>query len=203
MKHAEDKPMTITLTRRTVLKRGGAATGLMLFVRTSGALGADEKITPKYGADAFPGGAVDNPLVFVAIGADGIVNVTVHRPEMGQGVRTSFAMVIADELEADWSRVKVNQAPADEERYGSEDTDGSRSMRHFLEPMRRVGDAARMMLISAAAARWGVPAGEVTASNHELIHAPSGRRIGYGAVAQSAARLKVPSRASLQLKDPK
>src|SRR6185503_17773709 len=113
---------------------------------------------------------------FIAIGEDGTVTLTVHRQEMGQGIRTSLAMVVADELEADWARVRAVQAPADEARYGNQNTDGSRSMRHFFEPMRRVGASARTMLEAAAAARWKVPAAEVEARNHELVHEKSGRR---------------------------
>ena len=104
-----------------------------------------------------PHGWVDNPLVFVAIGEDGIVSIVCHRSEMGQGVRTGMPMIVADELEADWTRVRVVQAPGDEARYGNQDTDGSRSMRHFFMPMRRCGAAARQMLEAAAAARWQVP----------------------------------------------
>ena len=104
-----------------------------------------------------PHGWVDNPLVFVAIGEDGIVSIVCHRSEMGQGVRTGMPMIVADELEADWSRVRVVQAPGDEARYGNQDTDGSRSTRHFFMPMRRCGAAARQMLEAAAAARWKVP----------------------------------------------
>ena len=157
---------------------------------------------PKYGADGMPHGAVDNPLVFVAIAPDGIVTITCHRAEMGQGVRTGVPMILADELEADWSRVRVVQAPGDEARYGNQDTDGSRTTRHFFMPMRRCGAAARQMLEAAAAARWGVPAGEVHAKNHQLIHKPTGRAIGFGEVAADAAKVPVPKTADLRLKKP-
>ena len=123
-----------------------------------------------------PHGWVDNPLVFVAIGDNGIVSIVCHRGEMGQGVRTGMPMIVADELEADWKRVRVVQAPGDEERYGNQDTDGSRSTRHFFEPMRRCGAAARQMLEAAAAAQWKVPIGEVEAKNHEVVHRPTGRQ---------------------------
>ena len=92
---------------------------------------------------------------------------------MGQGVRTSLPMVVADELEADWRRVRVRQAPGDEARFGNQDTDGSRSVRHFFAPMRRCGAAARTMLEQAAAARWGVPIAEVEAADHEVVHRPT------------------------------
>ncbi|MGI3779065.1 MAG: xanthine dehydrogenase family protein molybdopterin-binding subunit, partial [Janthinobacterium lividum] len=100
-------------------------------------------------------------------------------------------------------RVHVAQAPADEVKYGNQDTDGSRSTRHFLVPMRQVGAAARTMLELAAAQRWGVPAGEVAAQNHEVVHAASGRKIGFGALAEAAALLPVPAADTLRLKDPK
>ena len=84
-----------------------------------------------------PHGWRDDPLIFLAIGTDGIVTIVVHRSEMGQGVRTGMPLIVADELEADWAQVRVSQAPADEDKYGNQDTDGSRSTRHFFEPMRR------------------------------------------------------------------
>ena len=115
---------------------------------------------------------------------------------------TSLPMVVADELEADWSRVKVAQAPGDEPRFGNQDTDGSRSMRHHFGTMRRMGAAARQMLEEAAAKQWGVPVTEVEAVNHEVVHQASGRRLGYGALAKAAAELPVPAPDSLRLKDP-
>ena len=103
---------------------------------------------PKYGADGMPHGWVDNPLIFVSIANDGIVSIVCHRSEMGQGVRTGMPMIVADELEADWKRVRVVQAPGDEKTYGNQDTDGSRSTRHFFKPMRTCGASVRMMLVS-------------------------------------------------------
>jgi isoquinoline 1-oxidoreductase subunit beta len=157
---------------------------------------------PKYGADGMEHGWRDDPLLFVAIGEDGIVTVVVHRSEMGQGIRTGLPIVVADELDADWSKVRVTQAPGDEEKFGNQDTDGSRSMRHHFDPMRRVGAAARTMLEAAAAATWNVPVNSVRAVNHEVVHEQSGRRLGYGALARAAAKLPVPARESLRLKNP-
>lgn len=188
------------MTRRGALKSLAAAGGLVLCLRYSGRIAlADDNA---YGAAADPGGVVDNPLVFVTIANDNTVTVTVHRPEMGQGVRTSFAMVVADELEADWEHVRVRQAPGDQQRYGNQDTDGSRSMRHFFDPMRRVGAAARAMLESAAAAHWGVRADEVIAEHHEVRHRGTGRRLSYGALAEAAARQPLPDPKKLLLKTP-
>ena len=190
--------------RRIWLKSMGAG-GLILAVGQAGNVFAQTAAAAepvKFGGDNMPGGLVDDPLVFVSIDAAGVVSVVCHRSEMGQGVRTSFTMVVADELEADLKRVKVVQALGDEARYGNQNTDGSRSLRHSMEPLRRVGAAARAMLEAAAAARWSVPVSEVQARNHELVHLPSGRKLGFGEVALAAAALPVPARANLKLKKP-
>ncbi|MFT5961069.1 MAG: isoquinoline 1-oxidoreductase beta subunit [Burkholderiaceae bacterium] len=191
-------------SRRRLLKSAGV-TGFLIAVTQSGNLFAQTATPPpakKYGGSGMPGGLVDNPLVFVSIAADGVVSVICHRSEMGQGVRTSFPMVVADELEADLKRVKVVQAEANQTLYGNQNTDGSRSLRHSLAPLRRVGAAARMMLETAAAAEWKVPVSEVQARNHELVHIPTGRKIGFGKVALAAAALPVPATETLTLKKP-
>ena len=157
---------------------------------------------PKYGADGMPNGWVDDPLVFVAIGEDGTVSIVCHRSEMGQGVRTGMPMIVADELEADWKRVRVVQATGDEKRFGNQDTDGSRSTRHFFEPMRRCGAAARTMLEAAAAARWKVPVSEVEAKNHEVVHRPTGRRSATARSPRRRPAMPVPARDTMRLKDP-
>ena len=189
---------TLHTTRRTFLQ--GSLSGLLLSVGFNGTVRAED--ARKYGADSMPGGTVDNPHVFISIEPDGRTTLIAHRVEMGTGVRTSLPMVIADELEADWARVTVVQADANEARYGNQNVDGSRSVRHFLLPMRRAGAAARQMLEAAAAARWGVPASEVQARQHTLLHTPTGRRLGFGEVAADAARLPLPAPDQLKLKDP-
>lgn len=182
------------LSRRHFLQAAG---GLVLSVNLAGEVWAQAK---KFGADSMPGGTVDDPLVFVSIDAQGQVSIVAHRAEMGTGIRTSLPMVVADELEARWERVRIVQSGADEKRYGNQNTDGSRSIRHFYQPMRRVGAAARQMLEAAAAARWGVPVSEVRAVQHEVLHAATGRRLGYGELAAAAAALPVPAREALRLK---
>ena len=189
---------TLHTTRRTFLQ--GSLSGLLLSVGFNGTVRAED--ARKYGADSMPGGTVDNPHVFISIEPDGRTTLIAHRVEMGTGVRTSLPMVIADELEADWARVTIVQADANEARYGNQNVDGSRSVRHFLLPMRRAGAAARQMLEAAAAARWGVPASEVQARQHTLLHTPTGRRLGFGEVAADAARLPLPAPDQLKLKDP-
>ena len=184
--------------RRFVLQ-GAAAGGLLLALRLP-AQAVEEAPKAKFGADAMPHGVVNDPHVFLAIAPDGTTTITCHRAEMGQGVRTGMPMILADELEADWNRVRIAQAPGDELRYGNQDTDGSRSTRHFMQPMRECGAAARAMLEAAAAKRWGVPVAQVSARNHEIVHAGSGRKLGYGELAAEAMKLPVPDKASLKLK---
>ena len=188
------------LSRRGFLK-GASATGVLVLAASWGLPDAfaEEK---QFGAEGMPHGAVDDPKVYVSIAADGSVTVICNRSEMGQGIRTSLSMVVADELEADWARVKVQQAPADEARFGNQDTDGSRSMRHWYEPMRRCGAAARTLLEQAAAAQWNVPVGECRAQLHNVVHQPSGRQLGYGELAAAASVLPVPARDGLRLKQP-
>ncbi|MBV8805687.1 MAG: xanthine dehydrogenase family protein molybdopterin-binding subunit, partial [Sinobacteraceae bacterium] len=190
---------TIINESRRAFVLGVGAGGLVL------ALGpklVEAQEAKKYGGDAIANGTRDDPRVFIAIAEDGTVTIVCHRSEMGQGVRTSVAMVIADELEADWSRVKVVQAPGDEARFGSQNTIASRSLRHGFAPLRRAGAAARTMLEAAAAASWGVPLSEVKAQNHEVVHASTARRLGYGALAKGASEQPVPPAAQLKLKQP-
>ena len=153
------------------------------------------------GADKMPHGVRSDPHLFVSIAPDGTVTIVAIRSEMGTGSRTSLPMIVADELEADWSRVRVVQAPGDEEKYGNQDTDGSRSVRHHIQPMRQCGAAARLMLEAAAAQRWGVAVAEVQAQNHEVVHRASGRKLGYGELATAASTLPTPPRDQLKLKD--
>jgi isoquinoline 1-oxidoreductase subunit beta len=187
-------------SRRTFLLGLGAGSLVLGLSLPRLALSAEEK---KYGGYAQRNGIRDDPHLFIAIAADGTVTIMCHRSEMGQGVRTSVALVIAEELEADWSRVKVAQAPGDEARYGNQNTIASRSLRHGFEPLRRAGAAARSMLEAAAAATWNVPVSEVRAQNHEVVHAKSGRALGYGALATKASEQPVPASAALRLKQPR
>lgn len=166
--------------------------GFFLAVSAAGRLWAQDA-GRKYGADSMPGGVVEDPLAFVGIATDGTVTIVAHRAEMGTGIRTSLPMVVADEMNADWARVRIVQADADEARFGSQNVDGSRSMRHFLEPMRRVGAAMRHMLEAAAAEQWGVPLAEVRSELHAVLHRASGRRLGYGQLAAQAMRQQVPA----------
>ncbi|MGY8680512.1 molybdopterin cofactor-binding domain-containing protein [Bradyrhizobium sp. UFLA05-153] len=187
------------VSRRSILKGLGVTGGFVLAAPVM----SRQAFAYETGAGKMPHGVVVDPRVFVAVAPDGIVTIVAHRSEMGTGVRTSLPLIVAEEMEANWSRVKVQQAHGDEVMYGNQDTDGSRSTRHYLIPMRQIGASARIMLEQAAAKRWGVPATEVKAVNHEVVHGASGRKLGFGELAADAAKESLPSVDSLKLKDPK
>ena len=140
-----------------------------------------------------------HPSVYVGIGTDGTVHIIAHRSEMGTSSRTSVPMILADELDADWTRVKIEQAIGDP-KYGSQDTDGSHSVRDFFNPMREAGATARLMLVRAAAVQWGVSPDDCTTDNHQVVHGPSGRKLDYGQLAPAAAKLPVPPKSELHFK---
>jgi isoquinoline 1-oxidoreductase subunit beta len=185
------------ISRRHFLKGAGGAFVLAATLRLDPATAEEAK---GFAGEGMPHGLRDDPKIFLAIAENGTVTFTCHRSDMGQGVRTGLTLIVADELEADWPQMKVAQAPGDEEKYGNQDTDGSRTTRHHFMTMRRIGAAARTMLETAAAQQWGVPVAEVKAANHEVVHAKSGRKAGYGALAKAASQLPVP--ASVKLKEP-
>jgi isoquinoline 1-oxidoreductase beta subunit len=187
-------------SRRAFLLGFGAGSLLLAFGLPARARAAQP--AHQYGGEGAEHGLRDNPHLFVEIAPDGSVTVVCIRSEMGQGVRTSVALVVADELGADWARVKVRQAPGDEEKYGNQDTDGSRSLRQSFAALRRAGAAARTMLEQAAAAQWGVPISQVKAGIHEVVDTHSGRKLGFGQLATQAAALPVPDPNTLALKTP-
>ena len=141
------------------------------------------------------------PNVYLGLEPDGRVIIIAHRSEMGTGIRTSLPMVVADELEADWKRVTIQQAIGDK-KYGDQNTDGSNSIRSFYNPMREAGATARAMLEGAAAAKWGVPASECRARNHEIVHARTNRKLGFGELVALAAKQPVPKKEDLKFKSP-
>ncbi len=175
------------LSRRRMLQ-GTLAGGLVLGLRVGG--------IPAFAAEkpqAF------EPNVYVSIAPSGEITLIVHRSEMGTGIKTSLAMILADELEADWEAVQVVQAQGDK-KYGDQNTDGSRSIRQFFMPLRQAGAAARQMLTTAAAQRWKVPADTCRSEAGFVAHAGSNRRLGYGALVAAAAKLPIPGPELLQLK---
>ncbi len=141
------------------------------------------------------------PNVYLTINSDGEIVIIAHRSEMGTGIRTTLPMVVADELGADWSKVRVVQAEADEKKYGNQNTDGSFSVRMFYKPMREAGATARLLLMQAAAAQWKVPVEECDTENSQVIHKASGKSIAFGELVDAAAKLPVPKPEQLKLKD--
>jgi isoquinoline 1-oxidoreductase beta subunit len=172
---------------------------------SAGAFVLGAKFVPEAAAQVVgsPALAVDkaawHPSVYLGIEPDGTVILIAHRSEMGTGVRTSLPMVLADELEADWNRVKIEQAIGDA-KYGNQNTDGSNSIRNFYQPMRDAGASAKLMLEGAAAQMWSVPVEECKAQNHFVVHAKSGKKAGFGELAALAAKQPVPDKTKLTFK---
>jgi isoquinoline 1-oxidoreductase beta subunit len=196
----------LNISRRDALKLAAGAGGFVLGMtmapglrRTAAAAAGDKALAPN---------------VFVSIAKDGTVTIMAHRSEMGQGIRTGLPMIVADELEADWSRVKVEQAEGDE-KYGVQYTDGSRSVTTNYQRMREFGAATRQMLEQAAAKMWGVDPEECQARNHKVLQVKkekrgeswafveTGKSADFGELVEAAAELPVPAPETLKLKDPK
>lgn len=188
-------------TRRGFLK-GGAGLALAIVAPT---VALAEVGGPGHAGSAMVDGEF-SPNAFLRISTDGTVTVVSKHLEMGQGVYTGLATLVAEELDADWSRVTVEGAPADAKRYSNlfwkaQGTGGSTAIANSYEQMRRAGATARAMLVSAAAQQWKVPASQITVKNGVVSHAASGRKAGFGELAEAAAQLPVP--ANVKLKNPK
>jgi isoquinoline 1-oxidoreductase subunit beta len=179
----------LNLSRREFLKGAGTTTVLILGARI---------VPSSLMSSAKAAATFVQPNLFVKIDNTGTVTLTCSRSEMGQGVRTGIPMILADELEADWRRVQIWQAPGDETKYDppgkdGQNTDGSRSTRHSFDNMRQLGAAGRYVLEQAAARQWGVDPSEVYAKDHRLYHAKSGRSFDFGEVVDVAAAIEVPA----------
>lgn len=194
-------------SRRAILGGLLGTSAFVLSVRFSPADAREALTLYPTGADGMPSKWVTDPKVFVAIDADGTVTIVTHRAEMGTGIRTSLPAVVADEMEADWSRVKLAQAPGDEPGYGNQDTDGSRSMRHFIQAMRTCGAAMRHMLETAASITWNADVSLCTAKNHRVVlldkdGKETGTSLGFGELALLAMGQPVPAQQTLLYKTP-
>ena len=188
----EENP--IRLSRRSFLEGLGlVAAGLALELTPTSASAAMPTAFPPLPDKGF------RPNVFVHVAPDGLVTMVNHRSEMGQGVRSSLPVLIADELGADMARVKIVQGDGDK-AYGDQNTDGSSSVRKIFDELRYVGATARTMLVAVAAKRWGVPVSTCEARDHAVFHKGSQRTLGFGELANDAAKLKVPERKNVTLR---
>ena len=175
--------------RRGFLK-AGAAGALVIGMGPGGVLAAQSAA-----AESF------SPNVFIRIGRDGVVTLVSKQPEIGQGIKTSLPMVIAEELDIDWKDVRIVQGDLDP-AYGSQGAGGSTSTPTNYNDFHRLGATARTMLVQAASQAWGVPASECRAAHGAVHHAASGRKLGYGALVPAASKLALPEASQVQLKDP-
>ena len=178
------------ISRREFLQRTGKAGGGLVF-----ALTLTSACQPS--GDSGDGASSVAPNVYVNIRDDGIVEIYCHRVEMGQGIRTCLPQIIADEMDADWDRVEVIQALADE-KYGDQNTDGSTSIRKHFDLLRTAGASARAMLVAAAASSWDVAAAECVTRDHAVHHEASGNTAGYGDLVAAAAGIPVPEDVSFK-----
>ena len=180
------------IDRRDFVKLFGLASGGIILGCT--ATTVEKKFKPAIDQDFF------EPNLFVHLEKNGNITLIASRSEMGQGIRTSLASAIADELEADWQYVTVKQAVG-HEKYGNQNTDGSRSVRTKLAPMRKMGAAAKMMLISAAAKKWNVVEADCKAENHYIINKNTNDTIFFGDLVEDVAHISIPKEEDIILKD--
>jgi len=180
-----------SINRRTFLKFTGiAGSGLLLgFTLTDKSYAAVEASTTEF-----------KPNGFISISPNGKTILFSKNPEVGQGIKTAHPMIIAEELDADWSMVQIEQSPVDESTYGTQSAGGSRSIPSGWDQMRQAGAVARSMLVATAAARWDVPTSECKTESGRVIHTQSGRTSTYGDLASKAAAMPVPDPATVKLK---
>ncbi|TVP44061.1 MAG: xanthine dehydrogenase family protein molybdopterin-binding subunit [Mongoliibacter sp.] len=187
-KEETDKSKIFKPSRRDFLKVSSLATGgffLGITFQCSGPKGSD---------------LIFAPNAYLNIDADNLITIVAHRSEMGTGIRTSLPMIIADELGADWSKVKIIQAEGDEDKYGDQNTDGSYSVRMFYEPMRRAGATARHMLLLAASQKWKVAMDDCYTENGMVHHTESEKSISFGDLVSEVQKMEIPRSEDVILK---
>src|SRR5881394_4245719 len=164
------------------------------FIQTSASLVLSFYLPPRSAAARAPTGATDfSPNAWLRIGSDGIVTLTVDKSEMGQGSQTGLAMILAEELDADWSTVRLGPVPENPAGWSRRmSTGGSTAIRTSWDPLRKAGAAAREMLLDAAASTWDVDRASCRAERGAVVHASSKRRLTYGRLVAKAAKLPVP-----------
>jgi isoquinoline 1-oxidoreductase beta subunit len=183
----------MTTTRRDFLKVAATASGGLVL----GFIGLGSTATAALAEGAAAPGVDFNS--YLSIAPDGLVTIFSPNPEVGQGIKTAFPMIVAEDLDVDWAAVKVVQAPLDTKRFERQVAGGSQSIRHSWQRLRKAGATARQMLVDAAAQRWQVPATELTTDKGTVFHAKTNRKLSYGELATEAAKLPVPT--DVKLKD--
>ena len=184
------KRPTVQINRRAFFKvSAGAAAGFVLAFHTG------------LSREAQASGGLSRMNAYIRIAPDGRVFIYSKNPEIGQGVKTSMPMIIAEELDVEWRQVTVEQSPISQAAFGRQNAGGSRSIATNWETMRRAGATARAMLVQAASAKWLVPIAECQTENGEVFHSHSGKRLSYGELAADASKLPVPGPAEVRFKD--
>jgi isoquinoline 1-oxidoreductase beta subunit len=185
------KPLTGPLDRRSFLRVTALAGGGMMVAAY---------LEPVARVLAQGPGQTFVPNAFIRITPDNIVTIVSKNPEIGQGIKTSLPMIIADELGVAWSSVRIEQADLDETRYGRQNAGGSTATPTNWDPLRQVGAAVREMLVASAAQEWGVPPSECVAADGRVSHRATGRTQAYGALASRAATMTPPDLQSVRLR---
>ncbi|WP_266365518.1 xanthine dehydrogenase family protein molybdopterin-binding subunit [Tellurirhabdus rosea] len=192
-------------SRRNFLKVTAAAGGGLVlgFNWSASEAAVDTAASAEAIVSAAPGAVAPgvNFNSYLSISPQGVITILSPNPEIGQGIKTAFPIIVAEELDADWKKVVVEQAPLDNKRFERQVAGGSGSIPHSWERLRKAGATARQMLVEAAAKRLNVPAAELTTDKGFVLHKASNRKLGYGELATDAGQLAVPT--NVKLKDPK